>query len=120
MLRSLLAAVAVIVIVFVAVSLLDIVIAVVYARFYTTAAFVTTFAVAGVFAAVLGYMYGMEQAGDDKSTTHWLLIVFHLLCGTVFFFLLARLEGREYGPAFKAYGITLALGSLLFVTNKPK
>lgn len=120
MLRSLLAALAVIVIVFVAVSLLDIVIAVVYLRFYTTAAFVTTFAVGGIFAAVLGYIYGMEQSGDDKITSHWMLILFFLLCGVLFYFLLSKLEGREYGPALKAYGITLALGSLLFIGNKIK
>jgi hypothetical protein len=118
LLRSLLATTAAIIIVFVAVSLLDIIIAVFYLRFYTSAAFIATFGVGGVFAGVLGYMYGIEQTSEKNETARWAIIIFLFLCGILFFFLLAKLEGGEYEPAFKAYGATLALSSFLFVRNK--
>ena len=101
--------------VFVAVSLLDIVIAVFYARFYSNAAFIVTFGVGGIFGAVLGYMNGISFAAKTDNKTRWILIGFVILAGLCFFTLLARLEGGEYEAAFKGYGATLALGSLLFV-----
>ena len=115
--KPLLASVASIIIVFIAVSLLDILISVLYLRFYTTAAFIVTFGVGGIFAAVLGYMYGMQQA-PNNTTVRWTLIVFHFACGLLFYFLLSKLEGGEYAPAFRAFGATLALGSFLFITDK--
>jgi hypothetical protein len=39
--------------------------------------------------------------------------------GLLFFFLLAKMEGGEYEPAFKAFGAMMALSSLLFVKGKP-
>ncbi len=123
--RSLLATTAAIIIVFVAVSLLDIVISVLYLRFYNSAAFIVTFGVGGIFAAVLGYMYGIEQATEKNvrkdsfgEMVRWTIILFLIACGLLFFFVLAKIEGGEYEPAFKAYGITMALGSLLFINNK--
>jgi hypothetical protein len=116
--RSLLATTAAIIIVFVAVSLLDIVISVLYLRFYSSAAFIVTFGVGGIFAAVLGYMYGIEQAGEKDEAIRRTIIIYIILLGLLFFFLLAKIEGGEYEPAFKAYGITMALGSLLFIKNK--
>lgn len=120
LLRSLLATTAAIIIVLVAVSLLDILIAVFYLRFYTSAAFAATFGVGGVFAAVLGYTYGIEQDTGKNELTRWAIIIFLFLCGLLFFFLLAKIEGGEYELAFKAYGATLALSSFLFVRDKNK
>ncbi|NOT51235.1 MAG: hypothetical protein HOP10_08150 [Chitinophagaceae bacterium] len=118
LLKPLLATTATIIIVFVAVSLLDIVISAFYLRFYTSAAFIVTFGVGGVFAAVLGYTYGTEQAPEKNETIRWTIIIFLVLCGLLFFFLLSKIEGGEYKPAFMAYGITLVSGSFLFIKNK--
>jgi len=116
--KPLLATTAGIIIVFVAISLLDILISVVYARFYTSVAFIATFAVGGIFAAVLGYTYGIQQGTAKNETTHWTIIIFLVLCGLLFYFFLAKIEGGEYAPAFRAYGATLTLGSFLFVFNR--
>jgi hypothetical protein len=104
--------------VFVAVSLLDILISVAYARFYSSAAFVVTFGVGGIFAAVLGYMNGMAKAPEKSEFSRWFLISFLVITGLCFFFILARLEGGEYEAAFKGFGATLSLATLLFVKEK--
>ncbi len=119
-LRSILAATACIIIVFVAVSLLDIIISVLYSRFYSSLAFIVTFGIGGIFAAVLSYMYGVQEDVESNSLLRWILVSFLIVCGLIIFFLLAKLEGGEYEPAFKAYGATLALGSLLFAFGKGK
>jgi len=108
-LRPLLALVCVIIITLIAVSLLDILIAVFYSRFYTNAAFIVTFGVGGVFAAAYGYTLGIQFAPVKNELARWSLI------GLFFFFFLSRIEGGEYEAAFKAFGATLALGSLLFI-----
>ncbi len=116
--KPLITAVSAIIIVFVAVSLFDILISVFYARFYSPAAFVVTFGVGGIFAAVLAYQYGINMAVQKDETARWSLIVLLIAAGLLFFFFLAKLEGGEYEAAFKAYGATLALGSLLFAKGK--
>jgi hypothetical protein len=116
--KSLLVAIIVIALVFILVSLLDIVIAFFYQRFYANLAFIVTFGVGGIFAAVFGYTYGIKTAPIKNEISRWSLIITFILTGLFFFFFLARLEGGEYEPAFKAFGVTLALGSLLFIKGK--
>ncbi|MDZ4793839.1 MAG: hypothetical protein SGI83_06130 [Bacteroidota bacterium] len=99
-------------------SLFDIVIAVLNPRFYSTAAFIVIFGVAGIFAGVIGYMQGIEKANPKNETARWTLIILLIGFGLLFFFLLARIEGGEYEAAFKSYGITTALSSLLFMKGK--
>lgn len=108
----------IIIIVFVGISLLDVFISVIYARFYTTAALVTTFGVGGIFAAVFGFQYGAEANTAKDEKTRWSLILFMLVAGLLFFFLLASMEGGEYEAAFKGFGITLSLGGFLFSRGK--
>ena len=88
-------------------------------RFYSTAAFVVMFGVGGVFAACFGYFTGMEHARQKNEMARWSLIITLITLGLLFFFLLAKLEGGEYEIAFKAFGATMALGSLLFIQGKP-
>ena len=116
--RSLLVAIAVITVFFILVSFLDIGIAFFYNRFYTNFLFIATFGVGGIFAAVFGYSYGIKASAEKNESVRWSLIITFIITGLLFFFFLARLEGGEYEPAFKAFGITLALGSLLFVKGK--
>jgi MFS family permease len=108
----------VIIVVLIATSLLDILLAVLFSRFYTQVLFVVTFGVGGVFAAVLGYMYGIESAPEKNESARWSLITLMIAAGVLFFFLFSEQEGGEYKPAFKAFGVTLALGSLLFMKGK--
>ena len=117
-LKMILSCLSVIIIVFTVVSLIDILIAVVYSRFYSNAAFVVSFGVGGIFGAVFGYFSAIDHATRKDESARWTIISTLIICGIVFFFLLARLEGGEYEPAFKAYGATLALGSLLFIKGK--
>lgn len=116
--KPLITGICAIIIVFVAISIFDVVIAVLYARFYSSATFVVTFGVGGIFAAVFAYQYGIEMATAKDETDRWSLIILLIAAGLLFFLLLAKIEGGEYEAAFKAYGATLALGSLLFVKGK--
>ena len=104
---------------FVVFSLLDVVLAVLQPRFYSTAAFITVFGVGGIFAGLFSYTLGIEYAGDRKETGRIYCILTVWLLSLVFFFLLARLEGREYAAAFRAYAVTAALSVLLMLKGKP-
>ena len=108
----------IVIIVFIVVSLLDILIAVFYSRFYTNVAFIISFGVGGIFGAVLAFFSAIPLASEKNEQYRWTLIITLMLTGCIFFLLLARLEEGEYEAAFKAYGATLALGSLLFVKGK--
>jgi hypothetical protein len=105
-------------IILVAVSLLDILLVSFYPRFYSSTAFIVLFGVGGIFAAVFGYMYGIEYAAEKNEPARWSLIIFIAITGLLFFFILSKIEGGEYEPAFKGFGATLSLGSLLFVRGK--
>ncbi|MCX6317051.1 MAG: hypothetical protein NTW29_07160 [Bacteroidetes bacterium] len=115
---GLLACLAVIVIGFVAFSLFDIVIAVLNTRFYSPAAFITIFGVGGIFAGLMAYTYGISAIKTKNELARWSLIGTIIVLGAIFYFLLARIEGGEYEIAFKSYGITSALSSLLMAKGK--
>jgi hypothetical protein len=100
---------------FIIISLFDILLAVFYSRFYSTAAFVVTFGVGGVFAAFFCYAKAAAVAGVKSRFTRWTILILIWITALLFIFLLSALEGGEYKAAFIAYGITLALTSLLFV-----
>lgn len=112
------ACLAVIVVGFIAISIFDIIMAVLYARFYSTAAFITIFGVGGIFAGLMAYTYGIGAAKEKNETARWSIISLIILTGLLFFFFLARIEGGEYEAAFKSYGITSALSSLLMSKGK--
>jgi hypothetical protein len=118
LLLSVLACLAVIVVGFVAISLFDIVVAVIYSRFYSTAAFITLFGVGGIFAGLMAYSYGIAAAREKNETARWTMILLIVAAGLLFFFFLARIEGGEYEAAFKSYGITMGLSSLLMAKGK--
>lgn len=115
---SLLACLGIIIVMFVIVSLFDIVLAVMNSRFYSNAAFIVTFGVGGIFAGVIGYMQSISLAPVKNEWARWSLIILLILTGSLFFFVLAKLEGGEYESAFRAYGLTMALSSLLFIKGK--
>jgi hypothetical protein len=117
LLRPLIAATACIIITLIAVSIVDIFISVLFSRFYSSVAFIVTFGIGGMFAAVLAYMYAKDQMTNRDEMSRWMIILWIILAGILFFFPFANLEGGEYASAFKAYGATLALGSLLFVND---
>lgn len=119
LLSAALACLVVIITGFVVVSLFDIVLAVMNPRFYSTAAFITVFGVGGIFAGLMAYSSGISMANKKDETARWTLIGLIVATGLLFFFLLARLEGGEYEAAFKSYGITSALSSLLMAKGKP-
>jgi hypothetical protein len=66
----------------------------------------------------MGYTYAIAQALVKNEFTRWSLIILLIITGLLFFLLLAKIEGGEYEAAFKAYGATMALSSLLFVKGK--
>jgi len=118
LIRPLIAATTCIIIVLIGVSILDIIISTLYSRFYTSVTFIVTFGIGGIFAAVLGYMYARDQMQEKNEAVRWFIISWLLFAGILFFFLLSKLEGGDYASAFKAYGATLGLGSLLFINDK--
>jgi hypothetical protein len=116
--KPLLFAVGVIIAVLVAVSLLDILLVFFNPRFYSNALFITTFGVGGVFATVLAYMMSVERSLIKDEFARWSLIILLIVAGAAFWFILSRLEGGEYEAAFKAFGLTMALSTILFMKGK--
>jgi hypothetical protein len=110
----------IIILMFIAVSIFDILISVFYSRFYSTAAFVVTFGVGGVFAAVFSYLKAVEYAAVKNGFTKWSVLILIWVTSALFIYPLSVLEGGEYQSAFMSYGIMLALTSLLFVKDKIK
>ena len=117
-LLSLLCGLGIIILLFVVTSLFDILIAVFYSRFYTTAAFVVTFGVGGIFASVFSYSIAVGFAMVKNEITRWSVIILIWVTAALFIYPLSVLEGGEYKAAFIAYGVTLALTTLLFIKGK--
>jgi hypothetical protein len=111
-------AVTIILLMFVIVSVLDIVLAVLNSRFYSTAAFVVIFGVGAVFACVFAYMKAIEMANKKIELSRWCIISTIILTGILFFFPLAKIEGGEYKAAFKAYGLMVTLTTIIFMRGK--
>ncbi len=103
---------------FIVVSIFDIFLAMFRGRFYTDITMVVLFGVAGVFAAIFGYSYGIKQFKEKNELARWTLIITELALGGLFWFLLSPLEGGEYGPVMKSYGLILAITSLIFIKGK--
>jgi hypothetical protein len=103
---------------FIAASLFDIVLAAIYPRFYSTAAFITVFGVAGIFAAVLCYGKSIVLAPVKNEFARWSIIALIWITALAFIFFLSALEGGEYQAAFISFGVALAITSLLFVKGK--
>ncbi|MBK8608500.1 MAG: hypothetical protein IPL84_00695 [Chitinophagaceae bacterium] len=115
---SLLLALGIIIGMFTVASLFDIVISVFYQRFYSTAAFVVTFGVGGVFASIFSYSKAVGYAAVKNEFTRWCVIISIWITAALFVYPLSVLEGGEYQAAFISYGITLALTTLLFIKGK--
>ncbi len=115
---SLVLCLGIIILMFTITSLLDIAIAIIYPRFYSTAAFVVTFGVGGVFAGIFSYSKAVGYALVKNEFTRWSVLILIWVTATLFIYPLSVLEGGEYKAAFIAYGITLAFTTLLFVKGK--
>ncbi len=118
LLIALLLAIGVLLLMFVIVSLFDIVLAILNTRFYSTAAFITIFGVGGVFAGVFAYSKAIAYTTHKNEKNRWAIISIIILTGLLFFFPLAKLEGGEYKAAFKSYGLMLALTTIIFMRGK--
>lgn len=103
---------------FVAFSILDVIVAVRGMRFYSNAAFITVFGVGGIFAGMLSYINCIDMAPQKNEFARWSLIATIIGMGALFFFLLSELEGGEYRVPFKAFGVTTAACTLLFMKGK--
>lgn len=105
---------------FIAASLLDIVLAAIYPRFYSPALFIVTFGVAGIIAGASVWGYQLEHNEKGTPLPAWVPTVYMLLFALLFIFFLSPLEGGEYGPAFMSFGITLGLTGIFtwFVREK--
>ncbi len=115
---SLLIVLGTIIIIFTLTSLFDIVIASIYPRFYSTAAFVVTFGVGGIFACIFSYSWAVGYAAFKNEFTRWSVIILIWITAALFMYPLSVLEGGEYKAAFISYGVTLALTTLLFIKGK--
>lgn len=110
--------ISVIVLMLIVTSLFDILLVFFYSRFYSTTAFIVIFGVGGIFAGIFAYSYGMNSSKEKDEWIRWFLIASMVISGLLFFFLLSKLEGGEYEPAFKSFGITLTLTSFFFAKEK--
>ncbi len=116
--KSLLAAIVTIVALFIAASIMDMILSSLFGRFYSTAAFIVTFGVAGIFAATLAYSYGIKLSPEKNEWARWSLIITNITIGLLSFFFVSVTEGGEYEAAFKSFGVTLALANLFFIKSK--
>ena len=57
---------------------------------------------------------GSDIEKEKTALVTWTIITTIILTGILFFFFLARLEGGEYEPAFKVYGVTMIPAALFF------
>jgi hypothetical protein len=112
------ACVGILILLFIITGVLDILIAVLYSRFYTSAAFVVSFVVGGIFATVFAYTYSIAMAPKKNEVARWSILSVVWLTALVFIFPMSALEGGEYKSACMAFGITSALSALLFVKGK--
>ena len=110
--KSLLTVITVVVVMLVVVSVFDIILAVVYSRFYTSALFAITFAVAGIFAGFFSFAYGTKLYKENAGKARWPVTAMIVLTGLILCFLIAPLEGGEYKVPFITFGIALIAGSL--------
>jgi hypothetical protein len=108
----------IIILLFTITSLFDIVIAVFYSRFYSTAAFVVTFGMGGIFAAIFSYSKAVEYTAVKNEFARWSIIIWIWFTALLFLYPLSALEGGEYRSAFISFGTTLALTTLLFIKGK--
>ncbi|MBK8520297.1 MAG: hypothetical protein WAT20_13355 [Ferruginibacter sp.] len=115
---SLLIALGTIIMIFTLTSLFDILIAVIYSRFYSTAAFIVTFGVGGVFACIFSNSWAVGYALVKNELTRWSVIILIWVSAALFIYPLSVIEGGEYKAAFISYGVTLALTTLLFIKGK--
>jgi hypothetical protein len=115
---TVLTTVAIILLMFVIVSVLDIILAVLNSRFYSTAAFIVIFGVGGVFACIFAYLKAIEMAKLKNEWSRWYIISTIILTGIAFFFPFAKIEGGEYKAAFKAYGLMVTLTTIIFMRGK--
>lgn len=116
--KYLFSCIGIIVAIFIGISILDVLIAVMNLRFYSNAVFVTTFGVGGVFAGMIAYMQGISLAPAKNEMARWSTITLIIGCGVLFWFLLSEWEGGEYRLPFKAFGLMTALTTLLFMKGK--
>jgi len=116
--KPLFACIGIILLMLVMTSLFDIVLVLFYSRFYSNVLFIVTFGAGGVFAGVLAYMNTVKMVPERIETARWILAMIIIVFGFVVFFLISKVEGGEYGPAFKAFGITMALAGLLMAKGK--
>jgi hypothetical protein len=112
---SLLLGLGVILLMFIMISIFDIVLSVLYTRFYSTASFVATFGVGGVFACIFSFSQAVEYAAVKDEFTRRSVTIMILVTAALFIYPLSVLEGGEYQAAFISYGITLALTSILYI-----
>lgn len=113
-LKAILFTLLLVVIVFIAASLLDIALVVIYSRFYTTATFVVLFGVGGIFANIIAYSGGM-QYGPENKKLRAAVIATMAICGCIFCYPLSFIEGGEYAAAFMSFGVTLTLTCILYL-----
>ena len=115
--RSILTVIIVIIIFLIITSIFDIVISSIFIRFYFNLTFIVIFGVGGIFDGLFSYSYGIKKAHEKNNSAKRTVIATIIFCGLLFFFILSG-QDKEYEPAFKAYGIALALTTLFSAKDK--
>lgn len=98
---------------FVAVSLFDLVMSVMNPRKYSKLFFVVVFGIGGAFAGFQAYATGYKSLKEKSKRPHPYTFLLILATSGIFFFLLALLEGGEYGTAFRSYSVMSSLAGAL-------
>lgn len=115
-----LAAFCIIAIVFVTVSILDIIVALIFPFFNNLWQILFFFSIGGVFAAVVGFIYAIKFYTGKSTFTKWGLLCFLVTLGILSIFWLTKIDHGAFEAAFRAFGICLILGSLFFLFDNIK
>ncbi len=95
-------------------SILDIILATIgeFTGTYSNVAFVVIFGVAGIFAAV--FTLSPPEKFNKNPVPLWVMLVYNLIIGALYYFLISLLEGGEYELPFRSLAVMLVAGSLFF------
>lgn len=120
--KSLLAIVFIVLLMVVAASLLDIILAALVPRFYSRAFMIISFVVLGFFSGIFSYDAVMDKIENNRRhKSAGLVILLIIICCALLYYPVASLVGgKEYNWPFKSFAIAQALSAVILWRSRLK
>lgn len=112
--RSLLAIFLIVLLMIIAASLLDIIVAALMPRFYSGVFMISTFVVLGFFSGLFCYSALMGKAGNNRrqKLVRPVLLLIIICCALLYYPVAPLVGGKEYNWPFKSFAITQVLSAV--------